>query len=75
MESSSKITMLYLAQEVLRNKGASQTAKRLAACVLSQNKENTGEVKDLASKILSSEKYAKITKKLAGSALSKYEIK
>jgi len=61
------------ASEILRDKGSSKTAKKLAASALAQtgNKKQTGvEMEDLASTVLNSEKYNNDTKSLAGSVLS-----
>jgi hypothetical protein len=65
--------MTQLAVKTLQDKGASQTAKSLAASVLAQNdpnKQTGAQMEDLASKVLKSDKYNDDTKSLAGSVLS-----
>ena len=62
-----------LAATTLNNENSSQTAKSLAASLVSQsgtNKQTGAELEDLASKVLRSDKYSEDTKKLAASVLS-----
>ncbi len=61
------------AAKTLGDKGASKTARKLAASVLSQSssKKQTGsEMEDFASAVLRSDKYSDETKTLAGSVVS-----
>lgn len=76
MSANKKITskqVSSLAGKVLHSSSASQTAKSLAASVLSQRQKGnqTGsQMEDLASKVLSSSKYSHETKTIAGSVLA-----
>lgn len=65
--------MASKAAKTLKDPKASETEKKLAACVLSQsntNKETSKEMEELASKVLLSKKYKESTKSFAGSVLA-----
>lgn len=72
-KKQSSAAVARLAATTLTDKGASKTAKSLAASVIAQadaKKQTGAQMEDLASKVLQSEKYSAETKTLAASVLS-----
>ena len=74
----SSIKIAKIASATLRNKSNSIIQKKLSASILSQygtDKVTGPEMEDIVSKVLSSSKYNKKTKSLAGSILSQSDQK